>query len=85
MKLTFDESLSNCAFNFNLRRYLVAASHGHLEALERLLEAAGDDAAAAGERDPEEARAAGAPLVHFSAQPEPFLSIKSPDKSLEKC
>jgi len=31
---------------------------GHLEALERLLEAAGDEAAAAGDQDPEDARAA---------------------------
>jgi len=57
LNLKYDELLSNVAFNFNLRRYILGQRFA-VNSMELLRQ--------------------GLTLVHFSAQPEPYLTRNTP-------
>jgi hypothetical protein len=80
LKLNYDEPPSNFAFKFNLRRYITVRQ---LEALVRLSEALARMHCRADvqPRHVREARRQGLTLVHFPAQPEPFLTQSTPLKT----
>ena len=68
--LQYDETLSRCDFKFNLPRYTKAAS--------KVVGGIWNGPAAGNIEFPTECKGQGLTLVHFSAQPEPFLTQHTP-------